>query len=120
MARLGAPVSTAALTPFFSAQEAGGPAPSAACFAAAGPVVVERCAFSNPKWVIDAAAARKQLRTPAVRVVNDFEAVGYGIAALDPSAVLTLNAGQPMCVCFCFFDMRCALLIPNNPALSLV
>ena len=82
-------------------QEAGGPAPSAACFAAAGPVVDERCAFTNLSWVIDAAAARKQLRTPAVRVVNDFEAVGYGIAALDPGAVLTLNAGQPMCVSYC-------------------
>jgi hypothetical protein len=60
-------------------------------------VANERCAFTNLSWVIDAAAARQQLRTPAVRVVNDFEAVGYGIASLDPGSVLTLNAGQPMC-----------------------
>ena len=95
-------------------QEAGVPAPSAACFAAAGPVADERCAFTNLSWVIDAAAARKQLRTPAVRVVNDFEAVGYGIAALDPSAVLTLNAGQPMCVAVL---PRVALVAaaPNSP-----
>ena len=74
----------------------------------------DRCAFTNLAWVIDGASAQQQLRTPAVRVVNDFEAVGYGIAALDPSAVLTLNAGQPMCdqQHFAFHALRLADIWP--------
>lgn len=79
--------------------EAGLGLPSAACFAVAGPVVEGSATLTNLRnWRVDGAELKEALATPAVRVVNDFEGVGYGILDLPASSLLTLNAAQPACV----------------------
>lgn len=63
---------------------------STACFAVAGPVVDQVCNMTNLGWIIDKAALEKQFGY-RVGVLNDFEAVGYGVRFVDPSKVLVLN-----------------------------
>jgi len=68
--------------------------PDAACFAIAGPVAGNRADMTNLPWLIDGATLTAELGFP-VRLVNDFEAVGYGIDALGPDDLETLQEGEP-------------------------
>jgi glucokinase len=78
--------------------------PDAACLAVAGPVSDNRCTLTNVSgWTIDARLLRDAWGTPACRVINDFEAVGYGVLHLEAHETLTLNeapavAGAPIAV----------------------
>ena len=63
----------------------------AACFAVAGPVEGGVCALTNLDWQIDAAALSARFAIPEVQLVNDFAAVGHGIAALGEHGVVTLQ-----------------------------
>jgi glucokinase len=56
--------------------------PAAAALAVAGPVSSNRCAMTNLAWVIDGGALSASAGVP-VTVLNDFEAAGYGVLALD-------------------------------------
>ena len=56
--------------------------PAAAALAVAGPVSANRCAMTNLAWVIDGDALSAAAGVP-VAVLNDFEAAGYGVLALD-------------------------------------
>ena len=56
--------------------------PAAAALAVAGPVAGNRCAMTNLAWVIDGNALASAAGVP-VAVLNDFEAAGYGVLALD-------------------------------------
>jgi glucokinase len=67
--------------------------PDAACFAIAGPVAGNRADMTNLSWLIDGAALSREQGFP-VRLVNDFEAVGYGIDALGPGDLETLQEGE--------------------------
>lgn len=64
-----------------------------ACFGIAGPVRDGRVKTPNLPWVIDASAMGRLLGLDAVALINDLEANAWGIAALGPDDVLTLNAG---------------------------
>jgi len=66
-----------------------------ACFGIAGPVRDGRVQTPNLPWLVDAAAMAAQLGLPAVDLLNDLEANAWGVAALTPSDLLTLNAGAP-------------------------
>lgn len=70
----------------------------AACFGIAGPVRPtpdgQAADVTNLPWRIDSAALMRGLGIPRVRLINDFQAVGYGIAALVPEDFATLQAGQ--------------------------
>lgn len=68
--------------------------PTAACFAVAGPVSDNRADMTNLPWSLDGHALEKELGFP-VRLINDFEAVGYGIDALADADLETLQTGQP-------------------------
>lgn len=58
--------------------------PITACFAVAGPVVDNIVRFTNrDMWSIDGGAVATALGIRAVRLVNDFLAVGYGLLTLD-------------------------------------
>jgi len=59
---------------------------SSACIAAAGPVSDERdyCTLTNVKWNVDARALLKKTPLESLFIINDFEAIGYGINLLDP------------------------------------
>lgn len=75
--------------------EAGKPGIAAACLALACPISGRRAKLTNLPWSVDADALAARFAIPRVALINDFEAVGHGIAALQPDDLLTLQAGQP-------------------------
>ena len=76
-------------------REAGQTEIFAACFALAGPVSGRRVKLTNLPWGVDADAIAARFGIARVSLINDFEAVGLGIAALQPADLLTLEAGVP-------------------------
>lgn len=68
--------------------------PASACFGVAGPVQGRMAKITNLPWQIDADTIRMQFAISAVTLINDFQAVAYGIEALEASDLLTLQAGQ--------------------------
>jgi len=70
-------------------------APERACFGIAGPVVAGECRTPNLPWVVSAAALAGEIRIPGTTVINDFEALGYGVGLLGPSDLVTLQPGAP-------------------------
>jgi len=72
------------------------PRPQAACLALAAPVEGRRVRLTNlPLWV-DADEIEAVCGIAHVHLINDFVATGYGIEALAPSDLLTLQAGEPV------------------------
>lgn len=71
---------------------------AAACFGIAGPVVPsatgESAKVTNLPWVIESAALARALGVPCVRLLNDFQALGYGIEALSPDDFHVLQPGE--------------------------
>ena len=59
----------------------------------AGPVEGGVCAMTNLSWRIDETALSARYKIPVVRLLNDFAAVGYGIATLGEHDMLTLQRG---------------------------
>ena len=76
-------------------REAGTPSIAAACFALAGPVSGRRVKLTNLPWEVDADALAARFSIPRISLINDFEAVGHGIAALLPGDLLALQPGAP-------------------------
>ena len=66
----------------------------AACFAVAGVVANNSCTLTNIGWTVDADSVKSKYNIGKVKVINDFEAVGYGVFELDQSDILTLNDGD--------------------------
>ncbi|MBK1649101.1 glucokinase [Rhabdochromatium marinum] len=69
--------------------------PTAAALAIAGPVVADRCEATNLPWQLDARALESATGLDWVRLLNDLEAVAWGIPGLRPEQCLSLQAGQP-------------------------
>ncbi len=69
-----------------------------ACFGIAGPLSDDgECArLTNLPWEVDAAVLRHGLGISRVRLLNDFQAVGYGIEALVPADMTVLQEGREM------------------------
>ena len=67
---------------------------SSACFALAGPVLGRQVTLTNLPWSVDADALAAKFKIPRVSLINDFEAVGLAISALQQDDMLTLQAGQ--------------------------
>lgn len=66
----------------------------AACFALAGPVAGRKAKLTNLPWGVDADALAAHCHIPHVTLINDFEAVGLGIAALQQEDLLSLQSGE--------------------------
>jgi glucokinase len=65
--------------------------PDAACFGIAGPVRNGRVETSNLPWVIEQSILASQIRLPATLLINDLEAIAWGIGGLDHSDLVPLN-----------------------------
>lgn len=78
-----------AFSAFLKEPELQGHRPEAAAFACAGPVTRGRCEMTNLGWAIDEREIADRFGITST-VLNDFEAVGYGVPALPDSALLTL------------------------------
>jgi glucokinase len=85
------PALEAAVARFLAAAPRG--AVEAACFGVAGPVVDGRCATTNLPWVLDETELASAIPAKRVRLLNDLEATGYGVLALPPSSLATLQPG---------------------------
>jgi glucokinase len=68
---------------------------AAACFGVAGPVEGGRANITNLPWQIDETSIAAEFHIPQVRLINDFQAVAYGIEALESQDLATLQAGAP-------------------------
>ena len=66
--------------------------PGAAAFGIAGPIVNGRCEATNLPWVIEQRSLERLLACP-VMMINDLEAMAYGVPELKPEEFLTLNRG---------------------------
>jgi len=82
----------------FLSGSAGEPPPRRACFGVAGPVeddgTHQRSRLTNLPWELDSAALAKGLPVEQVRLINDFQAVAFGIDALGAEDLCTLQQGQ--------------------------
>mmetsp|Transcript_17153 Transcript_17153/g.58720 ORF Transcript_17153/g.58720 Transcript_17153/m.58720 type:complete len:208 (-) Transcript_17153:977-1600(-) len=70
----------------------------AGCLAVAGPVQNDRVAFTNLSWVIDGRSIEDEFLMPkfSMRLVNDFEANGYGVVTLDEDDYEDLSPRGPV------------------------
>jgi len=72
--------------------------PDAACFGIAGPVEAtpsgQRARTTNLPWVIETDRLKTELGMPRIRLINDFQAIGYAIDGLEPLDLVTLQEGE--------------------------
>ncbi|MCU0570896.1 MAG: glucokinase [Oculatellaceae cyanobacterium Prado106] len=71
------------------------PAPERACFAIAGPVSRNTSSLTNLSWYLEADRLEQDLAIAQVNLINDFAAIGYGIAGLKPEDLHTLQEIEP-------------------------
>jgi glucokinase len=67
-----------------------------ACFAVAGPVVAGVGTLQNLAWKLETARLRQELEIENIHLINDFAAIGYGLAHLQPEELHVLQAGEPV------------------------
>lgn len=67
---------------------------SKACFGIAGPVNGRKAKATNLPWSIDADALELSLGIECIRLINDFQSVGYGIEVLESGDIVTLQQGS--------------------------
>jgi glucokinase len=72
-----------------------GPTPQHACFGIACPIVDGTCRTPNLPWTVNAAMLGADIGIPDTHIINDFDAVGYGLARLAPTDFVTLQRGTP-------------------------
>jgi glucokinase len=72
------------------------PQPEAACFGVAGRADQHRARLTHLPWTLEANTIGTRLGVPRVRLMNDFAAAAWGIDALAPGDVHTLQAGKPL------------------------
>lgn len=68
------------------------------CFAVAGPLAEDgqTAKVTNLPWHLDSRTLAEQLSCASVRLINDFEAVGYGVGTLGNNDLETVQAGLPV------------------------
>ena len=65
-----------------------------AAFGVAGPVIGDTADLTNIPWRIDARKVAKRFRLARVGLLNDLEAMAYGVTVLDESEVHVLQPGK--------------------------
>jgi len=68
---------------------------SAACFGVAGPVMAGAANLPNLDWSVSAANVRRKFSWQQVQIINDLVATAIAAPRLDPSALTSLNRGDP-------------------------
>jgi glucokinase len=67
-----------------------------ACFGVAGAVTDQVARLTNVPWRVDATAIGEALALKRVRVLNDLEALAYGVTVLEADELETLQRGVPV------------------------
>lgn len=78
----------------FLAGRAAGYHPQRALLAAAGPVNDGRIALTNASWIVDPERIARGLNLQDVRVLNDFEALGWSLSALRPEDLVMIGEAR--------------------------
>ncbi|MDA7742046.1 glucokinase [Francisellaceae bacterium] len=65
-----------------------------ACIAVAGPVVNGEAELTNLPWFVTEVEMKTVLQTKYVKIINDFESIGYGIETLTEKDLHTLQKGK--------------------------
>jgi glucokinase len=65
-----------------------------ACFGVAGPVIDNTATLTNVPWKIDAAMLGDRFAFRRVDLLNDLQAMAYGVPVLEPSEVHVLQHGE--------------------------
>jgi glucokinase len=68
---------------------------SAACFGVPGPVIDGRCTTTNLPWALDERALTVEIPAPRAKLLNDLEAMAWGVMELSPREVVILQEGAP-------------------------
>ena len=63
----------------------------AACFGVAGPIIDNRCRATNLPWVIDGHTLATHMNIAKVQLLNDVEAMAYGVLVLRPEETQLVN-----------------------------
>jgi glucokinase len=71
------------------------PSVDSACFGIAGVIVNNASELTNLSWSLSGERLQRALNIPQVTLINDFGAIGYGIAALQDEQMATLQEGTP-------------------------
>jgi glucokinase len=65
-----------------------------ACFAVAGPIVNGTVKFTNLPWYVDEVTLKQRLNLDKVKLINDFQAIGYGVPTLKDQDMHCLQAAK--------------------------
>jgi glucokinase len=69
--------------------------PLAACFGIAGPIRSGSVRTPNLMWIAEGQSLARQLGLRKIALINDLEPNAWGIRAIGPEDLLTLNNGDP-------------------------
>jgi glucokinase len=69
---------------------------SGICLGIAGPVVANRVDITNLGWVIEGDQLRESYSLDGVRLMNDLEALSWGVLQLSGQDLVTLRKGEPV------------------------
>ncbi|MEM8799710.1 MAG: glucokinase [Pseudomonadota bacterium] len=72
----------------------GNPSIGSVALAVAGPIADTQIRFTNSSWAIDANAIAAQLGLPHCFLINDFEALAYGIDLLEEDGSCSVRSGR--------------------------
>ena len=71
-----------------------------ACFGVAGPVITtnacQTATITNLPWHISSSQLTTEFSIQNVALINDFQAIGYGLSALNENDLITLQSGKPI------------------------
>jgi glucokinase len=67
-----------------------------ACFGIACPVVEGECETPNLPWTVSARRLAVEIGIPRTRVINDLDAIAFGIERLGPGDLVALQEGIPV------------------------
>jgi len=73
-----------------------GASPEHACYGIAGPIVDGECRTPNLPWTVSARQIAANSGIARTTIINDFDAVGYGLERLGPADLATLQPGTPV------------------------
>jgi glucokinase len=65
-----------------------------ACFGIAGPIINQHVETTNLPWIIDVKELKNFLDIEKISLINDLEAMAYGIFTLEEKDFFTLNIGE--------------------------
>src|SRR5687768_9550799 len=68
----------------------------AACFGVAGAVTEQVARLTNVPWLVDGPALADAFSFRRMRILNDLEALAYGVSVLEPTELKSLQVGVPL------------------------